>query len=87
MWSIPKGIHDDNDIDLFQTAVRELYEETGLKLKRTNLTYIGNFYYTSMKDFALFSYKEKNMKVIDIDKMRCSSYYINAYNQKTISRS
>lgn len=31
-WSIPKGLRDDGEDD-FEAAVRELYEETGIKLR------------------------------------------------------
>lgn len=36
-WSIPKGLIDDTDEDLFETATRELKEETGLELKKMNV--------------------------------------------------
>lgn len=35
-WSIPKGVQDDNE-ELYATAVRELYEETGIEIKQLHI--------------------------------------------------
>ena len=35
-WSIPKGLPDENEV-LYTAAVRELYEETGIRLERIHI--------------------------------------------------
>ncbi|MBI5804257.1 NUDIX domain-containing protein [Candidatus Pacearchaeota archaeon] len=39
-WSIPKGEIDDGENELFETARRELYEETGIKAPEEKEKYI-----------------------------------------------
>ena len=35
-WSFPGGRRDESDVDLLQTALRELWEECGIRLTRAN---------------------------------------------------
>ena len=72
-WSLPKGVHDETDLDLRHTAVRELEEETGYELKPEQLEYIGIFPYRPNKDFALF--KHVSNHEIDTSNMICTTYY------------
>ena len=36
-WGFPKG-HQENNETVEDTAIRELYEETGIKINQSNLT-------------------------------------------------
>lgn len=80
-WSLPKGVYDESDLDLKHTAVRELEEETGYKLKPEQLEYVGIFPYRPNKDFALFKYESKNQ--LNTDDMVCTTYYKNPYNKQS----
>ena len=83
-WDIPKGGIDDGETAL-QGAVRELYEETGLRFTETDLTCkytndvhrvtsfrdLGRHEYTKRKDLHLFEVRlETN---INTDKLKCES--------------
>lgn len=46
IWSIPKGRYDKTDIDFFNTAIRELWEETNISLNDINVIYTYEFDYT-----------------------------------------
>lgn len=74
---IPKGQSEQIETGL-QTAVRELYEETGIRASRRDLKDLGTFKYLPGKDLNLFSYKYN----FDISKCKCSSYF--DYNGKSV---
>lgn len=50
-WTIPKGLCDESDVDHISTAVREVEEETGLKINLNEGTY---------SDLGLIKYKKRN---------------------------
>jgi 8-oxo-dGTP pyrophosphatase MutT (NUDIX family) len=54
-WDIPKGIAEPNET--FATAaVRELFEETGLRVREAELRDLGAHAYLRDKDLALFAW-------------------------------
>lgn len=55
-YDIPKGHVEDNET-FERAAIRELYEETGIKVLRGDMKELGQFKYTSSKDLFLFSYE------------------------------
>ena len=58
---IPKGISEADDNSDIETAVRELYEETGLQIPDNDmLTDLGMFEYLKDKDLHLFYIKINN---------------------------
>lgn len=72
-WSIPKGRPDSLNELSIDTAVRELYEETGLGLDKKNLISIGSSFYKSGREFVGFVYKSKD--IINISSLNCSSMF------------
>lgn len=60
-YDIPKGIREADDNSDIETAVRELYEETGIQIPDNNmLTDLGMFEYLKDKDLHLFYIKINN---------------------------
>lgn len=57
LWGIPAGKAEDGETDL-QTAIREVFEETGIKLEDTALEYLGILpieYDTFIVNFPIFT--------------------------------
>lgn len=55
MWSLPKGLADENEMHNF-AAVREVQEETGLIIDVNRLQDHGMFSYVREKNYHMFSY-------------------------------
>lgn len=68
---IPKG-HMHNGESYIQCALRETYEETGLKILPSYLKDTGMWIYTKEKNLYLFTFKTS---LIDISKLYCSSFF------------
>lgn len=76
-WSIPKGHLDDTDSDYFSCAVRELYEETNIKINQINVL--------NIKDLGFSEYRGKNKRIrsylvvtdtpIEEMDIKCNSYF------------
>lgn len=45
-WEIPAGKIDKNDPNPYSTIIREVFEETGIKLEKDQLLYLGKIYTT-----------------------------------------
>lgn len=52
VWTIPKGRMDGNEVDYFEVAKRELFEETNINLDTHNII--------SVAEFDLVRYRETN---------------------------
>lgn len=72
-WSIPKGRPDSLNELSIDTAIRELYEETGLEIDKEKLISIGSTFYKSGREFVGFVYKSKN--TIDSATLNCLSMF------------
>jgi len=77
-FSIPKGCHDETDKDFFETAKRELLEETNINLDDLNVVSITEMENFSYKDRILVSF----LILIDeapgsLNNIRCTSMFIN----------
>ena len=70
IYDIPKG-HVDSGEDLYVAAIREVKEETSLELRKSDITFLGQFNYNKYKDIALF-YHSGNY---DVTKLSCSSLF------------
>lgn len=74
-WDIPKGHVEDGE-QPFDTAVRELREETGLEYDKLDIEWekeLGLFSYTKYKN--LFVYVLKLKSAPDLSKMKCVSTF------------
>ena len=83
-WSLPKGVFDSTvDSNLKEAAIRELEEETGIKVPDDfNLKFVGKYGYTLQKDFALFCYQLE--EEIPISELNCSTLFKSHYSGKMI---
>ena len=73
-WSLPKGCVNENE-EYVDAAVRELEEETSLKISSSLLKYVGLYDYQKNKKYALFLYRINKMP--DIKELKCLSYIDN----------
>jgi 8-oxo-dGTP pyrophosphatase MutT (NUDIX family) len=69
-FDLPKGHHEEGE-EYIDTAIREAFEETGLKLDKNKMVYLGRTNYTNEKDLEWF-YTETD---IDLRKVKCTSYF------------
>ena len=81
-YDIPKGIQESDDNSEIETAVRELYEETGLQIPSNNmLTDLGMFEYLKDKDLHLFYIKIDN-DFEHIGSFSCESTFIDSHDNE-----
>ena len=71
-YDLPKG-HIDNGEEPVEAALREVEEETGLKLKKEQLHDLGIHAYTKEKNLYLF--EAKLDKDIDTKSLKCTTYF------------
>ena len=72
-WDIPKGRQDPGE-SYADSAIRELWEETGISIKEDNLVYLGVYDYKPTKQLALFKYQIDTMP--DPTQCRCESKFL-----------
>lgn len=63
-WDIPKGLAETGET-LVAAAVRELFEETGLRVTEAGLQDLGIHVYLRDKDLALFRWMPAAMPALD----------------------
>lgn len=81
-WSIPKGCAEPNE-NYDDAAVRELFEETGIKLDKNKLVLIGKFDYLPLKDLVLYYYEASVDEAKHaIDNAKCTSTFEHEYKLK-----
>jgi putative (di)nucleoside polyphosphate hydrolase len=74
-WDVFKGIGDPGETPR-QTAVREVYEECGLRLDKDSLLDLGLFAYRPEKDLQLYAALTER---IDPSQCRCTSFFPDAH--------
>jgi 8-oxo-dGTP pyrophosphatase MutT (NUDIX family) len=72
-WDIPKGLADPGET-FVAAAVRELFEETGLRVTTAELRALGVHRYLRDKDLALFCWMPAAMPALDA--LNCSSKFV-----------
>jgi ADP-ribose pyrophosphatase YjhB (NUDIX family) len=74
-WSIPKGKVNKGE-DTIKTAIRETYEEIGIKLKKSQLQYGGEWSYVTkdnmIKHLVYYICKINNLKEIGMENTEIS---------------
>ena len=80
-WDLPKGEIEEKEKPI-DAAVRECYEETGLRLNKKDLTELGFFDYTRNKDLWLYLYVPKELP--NTSKMKCSTYFKDEDGNQTL---
>ena len=75
-WTLPKG-HLDAGETPAQAAVRETWEEMGIRVQQADLHDLGRFPYRKTKDLYLFATRVENAGV-DLGACRCSTYFEDA---------
>lgn len=72
LYDIPKG-HNEEGESFFDTALRELQEETGIDAKGQVMIDLGIFSYNSHKNLYLYLYKMDRLPPVNT--LKCSSYF------------
>lgn len=72
-WDIPKGLAEPGE-SLVAAAMRELYEETGLRVPVEELRALGVHAYLPAKDLALFVWRRAELPVPD--RLVCNSTFV-----------
>lgn len=80
-WSLPKGLNEQGEA-LNVSAARELFEETGIRVKSSDLIYKGKFSYIIGKNLALFEYSSS--EYIPTSKLKCSSVFYSKKFKKNL---
>jgi putative (di)nucleoside polyphosphate hydrolase len=75
-WDLPKGGIDHGETPL-DAAIRETWEESGLRLQPEALHDLGRFAYTNKKNLHLFACV---MPRFDLKDLRCESRYLDRYS-------
>ena len=81
-WDLPKGLHEDTDKAYISTCIREVQEETGLKICpiRDQIHNIGEYdYIPYKKKLRLFSLYQQDLP--DVKLLLCTSTY--THQEKT----
>ncbi|MDD4247569.1 MAG: NUDIX hydrolase [Methanosarcina sp.] len=78
-YDIPKGGADPSDADLVETAARELFEETGLKVDKQFFNSLGIVKATKYKQVALFVIVGLT---VDLEKCVCSTTFTGPNNEE-----
>ena len=71
VFSIPGGEIDEGE-DKEECIIRETEEETGLKIDKSKLEYLGFYKYIEYKDLEIFYYKKED---IELSKLKCKSTF------------
>jgi putative (di)nucleoside polyphosphate hydrolase len=72
-WDLPKGMADDGEAPR-DAAVREAWEEAGLRLPADALVDLGEFDYLPAKRLHLFGLRVAD-DAIDVSRCRCRSFF------------
>jgi len=72
-WDLPKGLGDPGE-DPRDAAVREAWEEAGLRLPAAPLVDLGEFAYLPAKRLHLFALRVAD-DAIDVSRCRCRSFF------------
>ena len=78
-FDFPKGILESNESRI-ECAIRETFEETGLRINKNYLFDLGEFEYITTKSISLFLLDVKN-KDIDLNSLKCTSYFVDIDKQ------
>lgn len=70
-WDIPKGTQSQGETTS-ETAIRELFEETGIRVNESDLIDLGWFAYNRFKDLYLYVVKIDDL---DINELDCNSFF------------
>lgn len=76
-YDFPKGIKEENETDL-EAAVRELYEETNIKLSQDDiedLIDLGLHKHNKEKNIHIFLLKVDFQLVLFLENLKCNSYF------------
>lgn len=76
---LPKGHIEAGETEA-QCAVRELQEETGLRVNIDQLKPLGRFKYTNYKDLSLFLYRVSALP--NLASLKCASMFTDPYGRK-----
>jgi len=81
-WDIPKGVRDEGETSV-EAALRELREEAGIELDKSQLRDAAVHKYLPRKDLHLFVLDPPDVSV-EIDRCRCSTHYTPRYGTREI---
>lgn len=77
-WDLPKGGLDDGELPI-EAAVRECFEETGLRYSADDLLDLGEFSFNKYKNIHLFLLNKNGPD--NLDNLVCNSYFKHHYTQ------
>tara|TARA_R110000868_G_scaffold9620_6_gene47628 strand:- start:53574 stop:54038 length:465 start_codon:yes stop_codon:yes gene_type:complete len=78
-WDLPKGKMEPHETEQ-QAAIRELWEETGLRAQPQDLLYLGVHAYKPRKDLSMWLWKVDQLP--DIAQLACHSYFTDSNGKR-----